>query len=170
MLYVLSTVTINVVQEETGTVSKTDKDRTKTKAGDDEKGNGYRAFWSFNIFNLNNTDVKDARLIFTTRVISGNPFAFTGGESLGGLLIWQVRYADQLPDYDITGGKLEKTTPAINEQPTILDVTSEVAQLVKGAATRFQIEARFLNPSNANDAAEFIEWSNVKLEVTYTEK
>ena len=164
------TVTINVVQEETGTVSINDKDRTKTKAGDDENNKGYRAFWSFNIFNLNNTDVKDARLIFTTRVIAGNPFAFTGGESLGGLLIWQVRYADQLPDYNITGGKLEKTTPAIYEQPTILDVTPEVAPLVKGAATRFQIEARFLKDFNGNGVAEFIEWSNVKLEVTYTEK
>jgi hypothetical protein len=164
------TVTINVVQEETGTVSRTDKDRTKTKAGDDEKGNGYRSFWSFNIFSLNNTDVKDARLIFTTRLVAGNPFAFTGGESLGGLLIWQVRYADQLPDYDLTGGKLEKTTPTIDVQPTILDVTPEVAQLVKGAATRFQIEARFLKDNNGNGVAEYIEWSNVKLEVTYTEK
>jgi hypothetical protein len=164
------TVTINVVQEETGTVSQVDKDRSKTRAGDDEKNNAYRAFWSFNIFSLNNTDVKDARLIFTTRNIAGNPFAFTGAESLGGLFIWQVKYADQLPDFNISGNKLEKTIPVIYEQPNVLDVTPEVAYLVQAAATRFQIEAGFWKTSNGNGIAEWIEWSNIKLEVTYTEK
>jgi len=129
------TVTINVVQEETGTVSQSDKDRSKTRAGDDEKNNSYRAFWSFNIFSLNNTDIKDARLIFTTRNISGSPFDFSGPQSLGGLFIWQVRYADQLPDFNISGSKLEKTVPVIYEQPNILDVTPEIAGLVQGAAT-----------------------------------
>ena len=163
------TVTINAVQEETGTVdSKGDKDRSKSRAGDDEKNVGYRAFWSFNIFSLNNTEVKDARLIFTTRTVAGTPFAFTGG--LGGLLIWQVRYADQLPDYAITGTKLDKTTPVVYEPPTVLDVTPEVGFLVQGAATRFQVEAMFTQSYNGNGVAEWIEWSNVKLEVTYTEK
>jgi hypothetical protein len=164
------TITINVVQEESGTVTKTDKDRTKFRAGDDEKNNGYRAFWSFNIFSLNNTEVKDARLKFTTRSISGTPFAFTGAESLGGLLIWQVRYADQLPDYGITGTKLDKTVPTIYEQPNIIDVTPELVTLVQGAATRFQIEARFNKDSNGNGVSEWIEWTQVQLEVTYTEK
>lgn len=163
------TVTINPVQEETGTVdSKGDKDRSKSRAGDDEKDIGYRAFWSFNIFSLNNTEVKDARLIFTTRVVSGTPFAFTGG--LRGLRLWQVRYADQLPDYLITGGKLDKTGSDLYEPPTVVDVTPEVGFLVQAAATRFQVEALFLQTSNGNSVAEWIEWSNVKLEVTYTEK
>jgi hypothetical protein len=164
------TVTINPVQEETGTVSKTDKDRSKTRAGDDDKNNGYRAFWSFNIWSLNNTDVKDARLIFTTRTISGSPFDFTGPNSLGGLFIWQVRYSDQLPDFGITGSKLEKTVPVIYEQPTVLDVTPEIVQLVQGSATRFQIEAGFWKEFNGNNIAEWIEWTGAKLEVTYTEK
>ena len=163
------TVTINPVQEETGTVdSKGDKDRSKTRAGDDDKNTGYRAFWSFNIFSLNNTEVKDARLIFTTRAISGTPFAFTGG--LGGLRLWQVRYADQLPDYLITGGKLDKMGADTYEPPTVIDVTPEIVSLVNGAANRFQVEALFLQTSNGNNVAEWIEWSNVKLEVTYTEK
>lgn len=164
------TVTINVIQEETGTVSKVDKDRSRTRAGDDEKNEGYRAFWSFNIWSLNGTEVKDARLIFTTRNISGNPFAFAGAESLGGLLIWRVGYADQLPDFFISGTKLDKTAPVTHEPPTVIDVTPEVAFLVQASATRFQIEAVFTKISNGNGVAEWIEWSNIKLEVTYTEK
>ncbi len=165
------TVTINVVQEETGTVdSKGDKDNSRTRAGDDEKNVGYRAFWSFNIWSLNGTEVKDAKLIFTTRSISGNPFLETGAESLGGLKLWTVRYVDRLPDFTITGGQLQKAIMSSYEPPTVLDVTPEVGQLADGAATRFQAEALFMKPYNANNKAEWIEWSEVKLEVTYTEK
>ena len=163
-------VTISVVQEETGTVSRTDKDRSKTRAGDDDKNNGYRAFWSFNIFSLNNTDVSDARLIFTTKNVSGNPWQFTGAGSLGGLFIWRVSYADQLPDFSISGSKLDKTASTMYEPPTIIDVTPEIVQLVQGAGNRFQIEAGFWQASNGNSVAEWIEWTDVKLEVSYTEK
>jgi len=165
------TVTINVIQEETGTVdSKGDKDNSKTRAGDDEKNVGYRAFWSYNIWSLNGTKVKDARLIFTTRSLSGNPFREAGAESLGGLKIWSVHYADRLPDFNITGGILQKASMSSYEPPTVLDVTPEVVQLVQGSNTRFQVEALFTKISNGNNIAEWIEWSDVKLEVTYTEQ
>lgn len=165
------TITINVIPEETGTVnSKGDKDRAKTRAGDDENNIAYRAFWSFNIWSLNGTVVKDARLTFTTRNISGNPFAFAGAESLGGMHIWNVSYTGQLPDYDIVGTKLDKTNPLIYDPPTVLDVTPEVSHLAQGSATRFQIEVAFSKSVNGNGIAEWIEWSYVKLEVTYTEK
>jgi hypothetical protein len=163
-------VTINVVQEETGTVSKTDKDKSKTRAGDDDKNNGYRAFWSYNIFSLNNTDVSDAKLVFTTKNVSGNPWTFTGAQSLGGLFIWRVSYTDQLPDFNISGSKLDKTVATIYEPPTVIDVTPEIVQLVQGAGNRFQIEAGFWQASNGNNVSEWIEWSDVKLQVTYTEK
>jgi len=164
------TVTINVVQEETGTVdSKGDKDNSKTRAGDDDKNVGYRAFWSYNIWSLNGTEVKDARLMFTTRSISGNPFREVGAESLGGLKLWTVRYADRLPDFNISGSQLQKAIMSSFEPPNVLDVTPEIAQLVGAGATRFQIEALFMKISNGNNKAEWIEWSDVKLEVTYTE-
>ena len=164
------TVTITAIQEETGTVSPNDKDKSFTRAGDDQNNVGYKAFWSFNIWSLNNTEIKDAKLIFTTKNISGNPFQFTGDQSLGGLLIWRVGYSDQLPNFNITGTKLEKSVPVTYEQPTIIDVTPEVGYLVQSSATRFQIEAAFMKSTNGNSRAEWIEWSDVRLEVTYSEK
>ena len=164
------TVTINIIQQETGTVaSDGNRDTSKTWAGDDDKGIGYRAFWSFNIFSLNRTEIKDARLIFTTKSISGNPFAKVGAESLNGLKVWQVKYGEQLPAFDIIGTKIF-TVQTMFEQPTIIDVTPEVGHLVKAAGNRFQIGALFNKISNGNGVAEWIEWSDVKLEVTYTEK
>ncbi len=165
------TVTINIVQEETGSVDSTgDKDNSKTRAGDDDKNVGYRAFWSFNIWSLNGTEVKDAKLIFTTRSISGNPFLTTGAESLGGLKLWTARYADKLPDFNTTGSQLQKAIMSSYEPPTVIDVTPEVVNLVQAGATRFQVEALFEKIKNGNNKAEWIEWSEVKLEVTYTEQ
>jgi hypothetical protein len=165
------TVTINIVKEETGTVdSNGDKDKSFTRAGDNEKNVGYRAFWSFNIWSLQGSVIKDARLLFTTRNIAGKPFTKVGAQSLGGLRLWRVSYSDTLPSFNITGTKLEKARATLDEQPTVVDVTPEIGHLVQAASTRFQTEALFLKETNGNGVSEWIEWSDVKLEVTYTEK
>jgi hypothetical protein len=166
------TVTINVIAEETGTVSQDgDKDTSVTKAGDDANNMGYRSFWSFNIFSLQRNDVKDAKLIFTTKNIIGDPFKRVGAESLGGLRLWKVVYSDKLPQFNIIGGKLQSSkTTGLFEQPTVLDVTPEVSFGVQNGATRFQVEALFTHIQNANNISEMIEWSDVKLEVTFTER
>jgi hypothetical protein len=165
------TATFTVIPEETGSVSSDgNRDKSFTKAGDDSKNFGYRAFWSFNIFSLNRMEIKDARLIFTTKNIVGRPFNPAGAESLGGLRLWRVNYGDRLPAFDIIGSKLDKVNPAITEAPSVVDVTPEIGQLVAAAGTRFQVEALFEKIYNGNDTAEWIEWSDVKLEVTYSEK
>jgi hypothetical protein len=161
---------INFIQQETGTVSKDNKDNTLTKAGDDDQNRGYRAFWSFNISGLNQTEIKNARLIFTTRNVVGAPFTRVGGASLGGLFIMQVKYADQLPSFDTIGTSLYFARAAMFEPPTTIDVTPEVGQLVNSGAPRFCIVAKFDKQFNGNSISEWIEWSDVKLEVTYTEK
>jgi molybdenum cofactor biosynthesis enzyme MoaA len=50
-----------------------------------------------------------------------------------------------------------------------LDVTQEVANVAAAGINRFQVEALFMKVTNGNHVAEFIEWSEVALEVTYTE-
>ena len=54
--------------------------------------------------------------------------------------------------------------------PSVIDVTPEIAFLAAAAATRFQVEALFNKVTNGNHVAEWIEWSEVVLEVTYSEK
>jgi hypothetical protein len=56
------TVTLTIIQEESGTVSETNKDKSLFRAGDDLQNRGYRAFWSYNIWGLNGTEVKEAKL------------------------------------------------------------------------------------------------------------
>ena len=167
----VSTVTITPVAEETGTVrSDGATDNSRTWAGDDEKDRGYCAFWSFDIRDLVEKNIQSASLKFTTKDVVGDPFSSTTG--LGGLRFWKVRYSDGLPGFWYTGSNL-LNTPAQNAPPTLLDVTQEIANAAAAPVpgTRFQVEALFQNRvTNGNRVAQFIEWSGVVLEVTYSEK
>jgi len=164
------TVTLNVVDQETGTVSSEgDKDTSKTMAGDDGNNIGYRTFWSFNIRSLVGTEIEDAKLTFTTRTQANDPFSKTIG--LKGLHLWRVNYGqDKLPSFDITGNALEKAAPTMYEPPIEIDITPEIIHLVNAASNRFQVEARFEVIADGDDVAEYIEWSSVTLTVTYSEK
>jgi hypothetical protein len=165
----MKTVTITKIDEETGTVSPNDKDLSKTRAGDDSKETPYRAFWSFNIFSLQRTEIKEAKLIFGPSEIVGEPFTKVGSNSLNGLKLLQVKYGEGLPSYNIIGTALSHATAAMFTPPTIIDVTEEVAWQVKSGAKRFQVEALFGIPNNGDGISEWIEWSDLVLEVSYTE-
>jgi hypothetical protein len=160
-------VTITPVAEETGTVdSGGDKDNSRTMAGDDDKDVGYMACWSFDTWSLARKNIQSATLRFTTRSIAGDPFSSTIG--LAGLRFWKVAYGDKLPKFAYTGKPLINV-PLQSRQPTSLDVTQEIANTAAAAATRFQVEALFTKRSNGNHVAEFIEWSEAVLEVTYSD-
>jgi hypothetical protein len=162
-----STVTFPPVAQETGTVdSHGDKDNSRTIAGDDSNNIGYHAFWSYNVFSLAGKYVQNAQIKFTTSSIVGDPFSSVTG--LSGLRFWKVVYGDKLPDFNFTGSNLIHV-PVQTTAPTSIDVTQEVANVAAAAATRFQVEALFLKTTNGNDVAEFIQWSDVTLEVTYSE-
>jgi hypothetical protein len=163
------TITITPVAQETGTVdSDGDKDNSRTMAGDDEKNVGYCAFWSFDIWSLQGANIDNAKLKFNTRAVAGNPFDLTTG--LKGLRLWAVRYGDKLPGFQYTGTQLQLEGAIQTSPPVEIDVTPDVWQLAKAAATRFQFEALFMSKTNGNNVAEFIEWSDVVLEVTYSGK
>lgn len=163
------TITITPVSQETGTVgSDGDKDNSKTMAGDDDKNVGYCAFWSYDIWSLQGANIESAKLKFSTRAVAGNPFDMTTG--LKGLRLWEVKYGDKLPSFQYTGTQLERGGAVFTSQPVEVDVTPEIGRLAKAAATRFQIEALFMLRTQGNNVAEFVEWSNVVLEVTYSGK
>ena len=162
-----NTVTISPVAQETGTVdSGGDKDNSRTLAGDDDKNIGYHAFWSFDVFSLAGKSIQNATLRFTTRSVVGDPFSSVTG--LAGLRFWKVTYGDKLPSFAYTGSNLIKV-PVQTTAPTAIDVTQEIANVAAAAVTKFQVEALFLKTTNGNNVAEFIEWSDAVLEVTYSE-
>jgi len=162
----VKTVTIMPIAQETGTVrSDGDRDNSRTLAGDDSNDLGYRAFWSYDVFSLAGKTIQNATLKFTTRSIVGDPFPSVTG--LAGLRFWKVTYGSELPK-SYSGSNLINV-PLQTRQPTTLDVTQEVANVAAAGINRFQVEALFMKVTNGNHVAEFIEWSEVALEVTYTE-
>lgn len=163
----MNTVTIQTVAQETGTVDSTgDRDNSLTKAGDDANNVGYHAFWSFDVYSLAGKYVQNATVKFTTSSVVGDPFSSPTG--LGGLRFWKVVYGDKLPSYDFTGSDLIQV-PLQTSAPTSIDVTQELINVAAAASTRFQLEGRFLKTTNGDNMAEFIQWSDAVLEVTYSE-
>jgi len=168
------TVTINAVAEATGSVSSGgDRDTSRTVAGDDEDNTGYRAFWSFDITDLIGTEIGDAKLEFATKSSNDDAFQSAGFGALGGLKLWAFHYGEGgLPkDFNIKGGKLDATFAVIKAPPVVVDVTHEITYLAQVKdASLFQVEALFVKATNGNGSAELIEWSDVTLTVTYSEK
>jgi hypothetical protein len=163
-----NTVTIPPVAQETGSVrSDGDRDYSVTKAGDDSNDHGYRACWSYDVFSLAGKDIQNATLRLTTKYVVGDPFSSVTG--LAGLRFWKVSYGNELPSPTYTGSNLINV-PLQSKAPTAIDVTQEVANVAAGGLTKFQVEALFMNVTNGNHVAEFIEWSDAVLEVTYSEK
>lgn len=166
------TETFDPVSSETGTVSSTGRHYTFTKAGDDDDNVGYRAFWSFDLYSLIGTEVKAAKLTFTTKEVVGDPSPFAPGrEGLRGLHLWQIRddTSGDLPsyyaDWEMELGNI------IWDPPEVIDVTEEVSRIGKGLSPRrLQLRADFTSKTNGNCIKQYIEWYSVTLTVTYAEK
>ncbi len=163
-----NTTTISLIRQESGTVSSTgDKDTTRFRAGDDDKNVGYRCFFSFNIFSLNGTQVNNAKLKFGPARVAGDPFTTVTG--LGVFRISRATYGNGLPDYNIIPEQLQKTS-TFDAAPIEVEVTPELVNLVAAAADKFQVEAFFQKTTNGNNIAQFIEFPDAQLEVTFAPK
>jgi hypothetical protein len=163
-----NTVIIPPVAVETGYVrSDGDRDYSVTKAGDDSNDLGYRACWSFDVFSLAGKEIQTATLKLTTKYVVGDPFSSVTG--LAGLRFWKVSYSDELPSPKYTGSNLINV-PLLASPPAELDVTQEIANIAAAGINKFQVEALFMKVTNGNHVAEFIEWSDAVLQVTFVEK
>ncbi|MGD0854490.1 MAG: PKD domain-containing protein [Dehalococcoidia bacterium] len=165
--------TINLVTQESGTVtSEGDKDTSYYKAGDDEKNVGYRAFFSYNIFPLMGMEIKQAKLKFIGgRVVGDDPFDPVTG--VGGFqvrhLTWPI---STLPKFNVEAGPFERMELYSLSKPLVeVDVTPELTNDVSNRLERFQAEATFTKRvTNGNNVAQFLQWSDVVLEVTAAPK
>ena len=164
----IRTITINPVAEETGTVNQENAtDYSRTRAGDNAQNISYRAFWSFDISSLAGKNIQNASLKLTTGNMVGNPFWYRPFSGLGALWLWKTTYGSSLPEFGYIGSKLKGP---MFEPPTVVDVSTEIKLLTSFGVSRFQVEALFDRVSNGNSVLEFIEWSSVVLEVTYSVK
>jgi len=166
----VKTITIEPIATETGTVNqKNATDYSRTRAGDDAQNIGYRAFWSFDISKLAGKDIQNASLKFTTGSITGKPFSYQLPYGLGGLLLWKTNHGTQLPEFGYVGSMLSNAGPSL-EPPDVVDVTTDIKILTSYSVSRFQVEALFEKVSNGSSTAQWIEWSSVVLEVTYSDR
>jgi hypothetical protein len=163
------TTTFTPVPAETGKVSSEgDKDVSRMIAGDDGNNIAYHAFWSFDLYSLRGTDVKDAKLTLSTKEVVGEPFHKNTG--LNGLRIAAVRYEEgHLPIF--APEIYSELSPIMWEAPAKdIDVTKLVRSigLRLSASDRLQVEALFIHETNANYVADHVEWLSATLTVTYT--
>jgi hypothetical protein len=169
---VSSAQTFNLVKQESGTVSSDgDKDNSVYKAGDDEKNIGYRAFFSYNILPLAGMEIKQATLKFVgTTVVGSDPFDPVTG--VGGFQLRSFSYGSKLPNFNVEGGgQLERAETYLNKTLATVDVTPEMVNAIYNQAPRFQVEAGFMkHATNGNGVAQFIQWSDVVLEITASPK
>jgi hypothetical protein len=165
--------TIILVAKESGTVtSEGDKDTSYFKAGDDDKNVGYRAFFSYNIFPLMGMEIKQARLKFIGgKVVGDDPF-----DTVTGVGNFQVRHLTwpigTLPKFNVEAGPFERLDLYSMSKPLVeVDVTPELINDVSNRLERFQAEAAFTKRvTNGNGVAQFLQWSDVVLEVTAAPK
>ena len=164
--------TFKMVPNESGTVGS-DGDRNKEifKAGDDEKNIGYRAFFSYNIFPLMGKDIKQAKLKFIDgRVVGDDPFDPITG--VGGFQVMRISYGDTLPKFgSVDGSPFQRSEAYLNKPIVEMDVTPELITAVDNRLERFQAEAGFMKrTSNGNGVAQYLQWPDVVLEVTASDK
>lgn len=164
--------TFNLVPRESGTVtSEGDRDSSIFKAGDDEKNIGYRAFFSYNIFPLMGMDIKQAKLKFIGgRVVGDDPFDPITG--VGGFQVMHITYGNILPKFGIVdGGPFQRSEAYRNKEIVEVDVTPELVTAVDNRLERFQAEAAFMKrTTNGNNIAQYLQWTDVVLEVTASAK
>jgi len=172
------TKTFTPIAKETGTVSSEgDKDTSRTWAGDDADNIGYRAFWSYDLYEVRGTEVKEAKLEFTTKFMEADPFLNKQTTGLRGLYLWQIEDdSGKLPDYYTEPVKILKVSgddEIWNSPPESVDITEIVKNIGKGTRsnTKFQLMARFVvDTSNGTSFAEWLEWQKVVLVVSYAIK
>lgn len=165
--------TLTMVKQESGTVtSEGDKDTSYYRAGDDEKNIGYRAFFSFNIFPLMGQEIKQAKLKFIGgKIVGDDPF-----DPNTGLNKLQVRHLTwpigSLPKFNVESGPFQRLELYTVSKPLVeLDVTPELINDVSNRLERFQAEALFpQRVTNGNGVAQYLQWTDVVLEVTSAPK
>jgi len=164
-----NTMELTLIPAESGTVSSDgNRDTSMMKAGDDDKNIGYRAFFSFNITDLSKANIENAKLIFSTGKEVGNPFVLAGAMSFDGLMLKTVNYTDRLPAFNITSSAMLSRSTAFDEPPDSLDITADLKYAINTKANRLQIVASFNKITNGDGVSDWLEWTDVKIQVVYT--
>ncbi|MFC2008932.1 PKD domain-containing protein [Chloroflexota bacterium] len=164
-----STRVFSPVGTETGTVIENGgSDTSVTRAGDNAQDLAMRAFFSFDFYELRDTDVSEATLEFTHQATVGDPFYMPTG--LRGVHVYVVRWEEPgvLPEF-YTEPLEELTDEGLFESPTTFDVTKFVERIGKTIAKtdKLQLMVTYQRQTNNDEVADYMEWSSATVSVTY---
>ncbi len=133
--------------------------------GDTDKDVGIRAYFSFDISGLAGAEIKEATLSFKVKDTINNPWFIPPF-----LHVDPVRYGERAlepGDFEAiktTGAELGKYN---SEPPGEIDVRFPLDQAILGSRTRYQVMLRMASGSNNNGQADYIEFSEAKIEITF---
>jgi hypothetical protein len=134
------------------------------KIGDNEENEGMQPYFSFDISELANAEIKEATLVFTVKETVGNPWF-----NPPFLYVEYLKYYEPRPleaaDFHLTGYEVERFS---SEIPREVDVRLRLEQAVRAPVRpRIQFRLRFDTATNLNSQEDYIEFSQVELVVTY---
>ncbi|MDD5647708.1 MAG: hypothetical protein PHY03_02120, partial [Dehalococcoidia bacterium] len=91
---------------------------------------------------------------------------------VGGFQVMHISYGDTLPKFGTPDGSPFQRSEAYLNKPIVeVDVTPELITAVDNRLERFQAEAGFMKRSfNGNGIAQYVQWKDVVLEVTASDK
>jgi len=141
------------------------------RVGDDDNNVGIRSYFSFDITSLDDYEIKEAIIQFAVKETVGDPWSFIPPF----MYVQQVSYGERAlvpTDYhnlSTTGAVLIESK---YEPPEKATVTYKLNQMIIAKETRYQVRVSMSESgqNNYNKAADYIEFAEAKLIVTYVSK
>ena len=157
------TVVLDPIPDESGSVYSTGDLESSWLVGDSTDDTGIRSFFSFDVFDLAQTDIIKAELTFRTGETVGQPTTVHGL-----IYVDQVDYGEralQGGDFDISSFELAKYGTS---DLKIVDVSLPIKRLQKPPMKkRLQIRLRLGQLTNHNSTDDYITFSGATINVVY---
>ena len=159
------TIVLSPVAAETGAVYKDGTVATGTKFVGDTSGDiAIRCYFSYDISALAGKEVTNAKLNFSVNNIVRDPFGH-----LGGLWVGKVNYGVgplHAADYNLASAPF---TAAFGAPPAEVNVTTNVKNAALAGDPRFQVRLHFASETNGDNLADYVNFSNAVMTVTYND-
>ena len=157
------TVILTPLPGESGSIYYDGDIITSFRIGDNANNVGVRPYFSFDITELTDAEIKEAKLTFTVKETVNNPWFVPPH-----LYVDDVKYgarALQAADFHLEGTQIERFT---SEPPGEVDVYLRLTNALRPPVKpRLQIRLRLATDNNLDSQEDYIEFTTAELAVTY---
>ena len=157
------TVILTPLPDESGSIYYNGDIITSFRIGDNANNVGVRPYFSFDITELTDAEIKEAKLTFPVKETVYNPWFVPPH-----LYVDDVKYgarALQAADFHLEGTQIERFT---SEPPGEVDVYLRLTNALRPPVKpRLQIRLRLATNNNLDSQEDYIEFTTAELAVTY---